>query len=229
MSPSSKLVLGAVVLCGLWMLASHGTAGPASVGRGSENGPSEPVEASRSRHWSSARPSLDGSVLDAEWFARRRAVVYLVPDGPLPTFRPAATAVIRDRWTEGDWSLKHVFVSAAGSKWKFMAGQRLGVRDAALEVTRASGQPDSFAESTEAFVRRHVFFVHDPEGTAWEELLGDPDGPLRPTVVLLDYGGRVVETFELGANLDRENAEEEPDRLAEEVRRLLPVRPELGG
>jgi hypothetical protein len=173
-------------------------------------------------------------MLDEAWFARRRTVVYLVPNGQMGLFRRAAGAVMRDRWTSGDWSLKHVFVSAADGKAKFVAGQRVGLRDTALEITRAAGQPDDFVETTESFVREHVYFIHDPEGAAWHELVGPSSDKGQPAVALLDYGGKVVKVIELddsraSAAADKLEKAEVGERLAEEVRKLLPARPELGG
>ncbi|HEX6987692.1 MAG TPA: hypothetical protein VF170_20095 [Planctomycetaceae bacterium] len=215
-------VLAAAVLCGV------GLPGSASDPAGGADG--------EARRWTSARTGFAGPVLDPAWFAGRRAVVYLLPDGgDVAAVRRAADEIMRDRWTEGDWSLKHVIVSDVGAA-RFAARRRVAVRDIAIEITRAAGQGPEFAAENEEFALQNVFFVHDPEGAVWRELLGEPeDGRRAAAVVLLDYGGRVVRVLDpiqsagesetaSATSLDRS---ERP--LAAEVRRSLPSRPELGG
>lgn len=179
--------------------------------------------------WTSARESVEGPVLDSAWFAERRAIVYLVPDGGLPTVRGPAAAVFEDRWTAGDWSIKHVFVSDVPSKFKFVAGRRIGIVDMATAITKAAGQGDDQIAANEEFLSQHVYFVHDPEGTTWSELLGTPDGGKHATTMVLLENGKVVRSIELpeyGGGSDAEVARREATEaeIKAEVRRVLAQR-----
>jgi hypothetical protein len=216
---TSRILTGACA-CGL-TVASWGDDGATSFVKTDNEG----------RRWSSTRYVVDGPELNPDWFVRRRAVVYLVPqNGDVRAVRRAATAILRDRWTEGDWTMKHIFIGA-GPAPRFLAGRRAALRDLALEVTRAADQPEDFADSNLDFVRDHALFIRDPEGVAWQELLGRPLDEHQPAMVLLlDYGGRVVATFTLESEgTEAETEERRLAELAEEVRRQLPNRPELGG
>jgi hypothetical protein len=188
--------------------------------------------AAAERRWSGDHVAFGGGeMLDPAWFAGRRAVVYLLPDGDMLAVRRAAASIMRDRWTEGDWSLKHVFVSDVGNRFRFAARQRLAVHAIATDVTTEAGQGPEFIPENEDFVRQNVFFVCDPGGSLWRELLGTPEAGTRvPSVVLLDYGGRVVKSVE------PQRPEEAPaadlvsvaaDPLAADVRKLLPMRPDM--
>lgn len=189
--------------------------------------PSPDVAPAADRVWSSERDAFAGPTLDPEWFEKRRVVVYLLPDGgDKAAVRRAAEAVIRDRWNSGDWSLKHVFVGDVPERMTFAARQKVAAHDVAVRFTGEAGQPAEYTADNEEFVRQHLYFVWDPSGEIWAELLGHSEGRRPAAVLLLDYGGRVVDTVDptvppadpLG-----------PDPTAAAVRRLLPNRPELGG
>ena len=177
------------------------------------------------RRWASPRQAADGPVLDSDWFAGRKAVVYLVPPGGLPDVRKAAAAVMADRWTAGDWSTKHVFVGGVPSAAVFGLGKRIGLRDAAREVTRAAGQGDELIEENESLVAEHVFFVHDPRQEVWAELLGpDRDGKTGAATALVVLDGGVsagVVDLRPAASDRTSDAEAGPDPVAAAVRRLL--------
>jgi hypothetical protein len=217
------LRLLSAAMCGAAVLVS-------SAGAGADRSvPCVDEEQPVGRGWQSSREAYDGPVLDAAWFAKRRVVVYLVPAGGLPTVRGPAASVIGSHWTAGDWSLKHVFVSSVPSKPIFLAGRRIGLYDLAQAVTKAAGQGDEFVASNEEYVRQNVFFVHDPEGTAWTELLGVPAGERQSTAVVLLDGGRVVKSITLEpvsyATASEAEREEAHLQLAAEVRESLPARP----
>ena len=236
----SNLMPRSAAACGLGLLAASCFADPgpsaeaavAEVTVAEVSAPEPLTEAppTESRRWSSAREAYDGPVLDAEWFAKRRVVVYLVPNGGLPAMRGPAAAVIRDHWTEGDWSLKHVFVSSVPSKAIFIAGRRIGLYDLASGVTKEAGQGDDFVAANEDYVQQNVFFVHDPEGTAWAELLGAEFEDHRLSAAVLLENGRVVKSIEVkkfGFDTAEDAAERETFAagLASEVRETLPSRP----
>lgn len=212
-------------VCGAAVLAS-----PSFAGNKPHAGEGCTEDVAAERGWRAAREAYDGPVLDAAWFADRRVVVYLVPAGGLPVVRGPAAAVIGSHWTAGDWSLKHVFVSSVPSKPIFMAGRRIGLYDLAQAVTKAAGQGEEFISSNEDYVRQNVFFVHDPEGTAWTELLGIPAGEPQGTAVVLLDRGRVVKSIALNrseeyAAASEAEREEAHLQLAAEVRESLPARP----
>lgn len=188
------------------------------------------------RHWTTERQAFAGPALDATWFAKRRVVVYLMPEnGDLQAIRKAAALIMQDRWLEGDWSLKHVVVSDVG-KVRFVARQRLAVHEIALRMTEESGQEPQFASENEDYVRQNVFFLHDPDRSVWRELLGENADGREAAVIMLDYGGAVVRTVdaadalkpvESAANSDLSGAGQAV--VVEEVRKDLPLRSELGG
>lgn len=217
-SAKKMLRLLSAAVCGAGVLALSAGADPGRSALCVEE------ERPAGRGWQSAREAYDGPVLDAAWFAERRVVVYLVPTGGLPAMRGPAAAVIRSHWTAGDWSLKHVFVSGVPSKPVFIAGRRIGLYDLAQAVTKEAGQGDEFVAANEDYVRQNVFFVHDPDGAAWAELLGE-DATRGSAVVLLDHG-RVVKSIELHeAELSGTSAAEREEadlRIATEVRESLP-------
>lgn len=171
-------------------------------------------------------------MLDPEWFAHRRVIVYLVPEnGETPALRRAAGAIMQDHWIEGDWSIKHVIVSDAG-RLRFAVRQRAAIHDIAVRVTEEAGQDESFVAENEEFIQKHVFFVRDNDRAIWRELLGNPDPSNRCKILLLDYGGRVVRTVDPSEDIP-ETADATigsgAAAFAAEVRRLLPARPELDG
>ncbi len=111
----------ALVSCGAGLPSTIGAEPDASVSVATEG-----------RRWTTERQAFAGPVLDPSWFAKRRVVVYLMPEeGDLVSIRRAAALIMRDRWLEGDWSLKHVVVSDVG-KFRFVARQRLAVHEIAL-------------------------------------------------------------------------------------------------
>jgi len=185
---------------------------------------------SQERRWTSPREASDGPTLDAAWFAERKVVVYLIPPAGLPAARQAAAAVMRDRWTADDWSIKHVFVGGVPHAPMFTLGKKIGLRDAVREVTRAAGQGDEFFAENEKLVLEHVFFVHDPKLAVWKELLGDGAG--RSAVVMIDHGRVVgsIDTVGLAAapataGPDGTETNKRAEALAVEVRKAL-VKPE---
>jgi hypothetical protein len=187
------------------------------------------------RHWTAAHHASAGPLLDADWFAKRRVVVYLMPEnGNYSGMREAASLVMRDRWLEGDWSLKHVIVSDVG-RVRFAAQQRIAVREIAEQMTKEAGQEPDFVAENEDFARKHIFFLHDPERTVWRELLGDQASGREAAVVMLDYGGAVVRVLNVDEALRPvQAAANGSDLLMEpsvviEVRKDLPFRPDLGG
>jgi hypothetical protein len=194
------------------------------------------AESKRSvEHWTGAYQAFAGPVLDAEWFSKRRVVVYLMPvDGDYTGMREAASLVMRDRWLEGDWSLKHVVVSDVG-RVRFAAQQRIAVREIAEQMTKEAGQEPDFVAENEDYVRKNVFFLHDPERKVWRELLGDQASGREAAVVMLDYGGSVVRVLDVKDALRPvESAANASGPLTEpsvvlEVRKDLPYRPDLGG
>jgi hypothetical protein len=180
--------------------------------------------ATAERAWSSARQTSEGPTLDGAWFKNRKAVVYLMPPGGGRFMRPAASAVMRELWSSGDWDTNHVFVGGAVSAPIFMISKRIGTRDAEREVERVSAQRGESAEKIAKVVRPHVFCVHDRDASLWKELLSpsdieqvstEADSELPIAVLVLD-GGRVVGSVEI----EREG-DGEPDGVAAEVRRLL--------
>lgn len=207
---------------------------PAPVYGGTETPDVKPASPAR-LHWTAAHQAFAGPLLDAKWFSKRRVVVYLMPEqGDFPAMRDAAALVMRDRWLEGDWSLKHVIVSDVG-RVRFAARQRIAVREIAEQMTKEAGQKPDFIADNEDYVRKNVFFLHDPERTVWRELLGDRASGREAAVVMLDYGGSVVRVLDVEEALRPvEAAANGPDQLAEptvvlEVRKDLPFRPDLGG
>jgi hypothetical protein len=187
------------------------------------------------RHWTAAHQAFAGPLLDAEWFAKRRVVVYLMPaNGNYQGMREAATVVMRDRWLEGDWSLKHLVVSDVG-RVRFSAQQRLAVREIAEEMTKEAGQEPDFVSENENYVRDQVFFLHDPARDVWKELLGEQATGREAAVVMLDYGGKVVRVLNVDEALRPvESAASNSIQTTEpsvvlEVRKDLPFRPDFGG
>lgn len=187
------------------------------------------------RHWTEAHQAFAGPLLDADWFAKRRVVVYLMPErGDFQAMREAAEVVMRDRWLEGDWSLKHLIVSDVG-RVRFAARQRIAVHEIAEEMTKEAGQEPDFVSENENYVRDNVFFLHDPEQSVWRELLGDRATGREAAVIMLDYGGAVVRVLDIEDALRPvEAATNNPIQSSEpsvvlEVRKDLPYRPDLGG
>lgn len=202
------------VLCGSMAIATEPEA------------PSDPAP-----RWLSERSTFNGPELSPEWFAERRVVVYLLPtDGDVGAFRRAASAIMKDQWTGGDWSLKHVFVSDVPNRLRFAARTRIAIYDVALQITAEAGQPAEFAFENEPFVRDHVFFVHDPQGSLWDELLTNSKRSEREQAILfLDYGGRVVKAIDPTTINDGTERIGETPSIAVEARKLLPRRTDLGG
>lgn len=185
--------------------------------------------------WKSERQAFAGPLLDPAWFAKRRVIVYLMPEaGDLPAIRRAAALIMRDRWLEGDWTLKHLVVSDVG-RIRFVARQRVAVHDIAQRMTEEAGQEPDFAPENENYVRQNLFFLHDPEREVWRELIGDGASLREGAVVMLDYGGKVVRVMKASEAL--QPSESSDDGLAglgqaavvEKVRVELPSRLELGG
>ncbi len=180
------------------------------------------------RTWSEPRTAFAGPTLDADWFAHRRTVVYLLPKGcDERAVRHAAAAIMQDRWAEGDWTLKHVFVTDAAGRALFAARQRIAVHEIAQGLTKEAGQDESFVPENEDLVRQNVFFLRDPAGDVWKELLGESSAGRRAAVVFLDYGGKVVHAVVSSEPDATASAGETP--YAADARRLLPVRFDLGG
>lgn len=178
----------------------------------------EPVESAP--RWTSSRRASEGRVLDGAWFAKRQVVVYLVSKGGVPAIRKAATAVMQDRWAADDWSTTHVIVGDAPSATFFAAARRLALREATQEMEKAIAEGAGSAEEGEKFAEENVFFVHDPDGKVWQELLGTPTADGRPTAVVILEGGRVTGVVPLA----KESSAASPDgpaQAAAEVHRLL--------
>jgi len=198
--------------------------------------PAAQAERPAQPHWTGAHQAFAGPLLDADWFAKRRVVVYLMPEGgDYLGMREAAALVMRDRWLEGDWTLKHVIVSDVG-RVRFAAQQRIAIREIAEQMTKEAGQEPDFVAENEDYARKHVFFLHDPERTVWRELLGERASGREAAVVMLDYGGSVVRVLDVAEALRRADAvaNDAAQPLAEptvvlEVRKDLPFRPDLGG
>jgi hypothetical protein len=211
-------------------LISCGTFVPMTSGADS-NAPE--TVASSSRRWEHEHQAFAGPLLDADWFAKRRVVVYLMPeDGDLKAVRRAAALVMRDRWTEGDWSLKHVIVSDVG-RLRFAARRRLAIHEIAIEMTKEAGQEPQFASENEDYVLQNVFFVQDLDRSVWRELLGEKHDERAAAIVLLGYGGKVVrvlnaseavQPIEAAATGTAGQAE-----IVVDVRKDLPSQPDLGG
>ncbi|MBA3312446.1 MAG: hypothetical protein H0T47_04010 [Planctomycetaceae bacterium] len=215
----------ALVSCGAGLPSTIGAEPDASVSVATEG-----------RRWTTERQAFAGPVLDPSWFAKRRVVVYLMPEeGDLVSIRRAAALIMRDRWLEGDWSLKHVVVSDVG-KFRFVARQRLAVHEIALRMTEEAGQEPEFASENEDYVRQNVFFLHDPDRNVWRELLGEQADGREAAIVMLDYGGNVVRTVKAADALKPVEAAATDDLVGighapvvEAVRKDLPSRLDLGG
>lgn len=178
-----------------------------------------------SARWSTQHTAFNGPDLTSQWFAEHRAVVYLIPtNGDIPAFRRAASAIMQDQWTGGDWSLKHIFVSDVPNRLRFAAQQRLGVHDIATQVTAEAGQPAEMVSENEPFVRDHVYFVWDPKGSLWEELLAGESTKNKNAILFLDYGGKVVKVFDPKKLSEGEAQVGQSSLIATEARRLLPPR-----
>ena len=194
-----------------------------------------PSTSAETRHWTEAHQAFAGPLLDAGWFSKRRVVVYFMPaDGNYQAMREAASVVMRDRWLEGDWSLKHVVVSDVG-RVRFSAQQRLAVREIAEQMTKEAGQEPDFVSENENYVRQNVFFLHDPECSVWRELLGEKATGREAAVVMLDYGGTVVRVLNVEEALRPVEAaatnslETTEPSVVLEVRKDLPFRPDRDG